>query len=165
MRIAIRHPRCHPRTTDGSKGSKREEIVSIPSARPQILLSDKSSLKDDRAKRHFSHAKFTQYPSRKKCRRCRRHICENNNYLLSFLVLSHCWLAIPQLVLQADWQEVWHSPQPPFFALAQRFLVSRVVIRFISISSIERIFLIIIPHRPRLVNQQSRKNRYINKFF
>jgi hypothetical protein len=23
------------------------------------------------------------------------------------------WLATVQLVLQADWQDVWHSPQPP----------------------------------------------------
>jgi hypothetical protein len=44
---------------------------------------------------------------------------------------SHFWLATPQLVLQADWQEVWHSPQPPFFALSHRLRVSRVLIRFI----------------------------------
>ena len=47
------------------------------------------------------------------------------NYLLSltsFLTFSHFWLAIPQLVLQADWQEVWHSPQPPFFGLNKGFL-------------------------------------------
>jgi hypothetical protein len=43
-----------------------------------------------------------------------------------FSVFSHCWLAMPQLVLQADWQEVWHSPQPPFFALSQRLRVSMV---------------------------------------
>ena len=49
------------------------------------------------------------------------------NYLLS-LVLSHFWFAIPQLVLQADWQEVWHSPQPPFFALSHRLRVSIVLI-------------------------------------
>lgn len=41
-------------------------------------------------------------------------------YLLFFL-FSHCWFAMPQLVLQADWQDVWHSPQPPFLALSQRF--------------------------------------------
>jgi hypothetical protein len=35
---------------------------------------------------------------------------KDSNYLLLF---SHCWLATPQEVLQADWQEVWHSPQPP----------------------------------------------------
>ena len=52
-----------------------------------------------------------------------------------FLVFSHCWLAMPQLVLQADWQEVWHSPHPPFFALSQRLRVSRVLICFISVSS------------------------------
>lgn len=36
-----------------------------------------------------------------------------SNYLLS-LHFSHCWFATPQEVLHADWQEVWHSPQPPF---------------------------------------------------
>jgi hypothetical protein len=45
------------------------------------------------------------------------------NYLLSF---SQAWLAMPQLVLQADWQEVWHSPQPPFLALSHRLRVSMV---------------------------------------
>ena len=49
------------------------------------------------------------------------------NYLLS-LALSHFWFAIPQLVLQADWQEVWHSPQPPFLALSHRLRVSIVLI-------------------------------------
>lgn len=44
---------------------------------------------------------------------------------------SHCWFAIPQLVLQADWQDVWHSPHPPFFALSQRLRVLRVFIIFI----------------------------------
>jgi hypothetical protein len=46
-------------------------------------------------------------------------------YLPAF---SHFWLATPQLVLQADWQEVWHSPQPPFLALSHRLRVSRVLI-------------------------------------
>jgi len=64
---------------------------------------------------------------------------------------SHCWLAIPQLVLQADWQEVWHSPQPPFFALSQRFLVSRVLICFIFMSS-KRVVRFIITHNPPKVN-------------
>ena len=55
-------------------------------------------------------------------------------YLLFFL-FSHCWFAMPQLVLQADWQDVWHSPQPPFLALSQRFFVSRVLMGFITLSS------------------------------
>ena len=36
------------------------------------------------------------------------------SYLLLF---SHFWFATPQEVLQADWQEVWHSPQPPVSSL------------------------------------------------
>lgn len=27
------------------------------------------------------------------------------------------WLPTVQLVLHADWQDVWHSPQPPVFAV------------------------------------------------
>lgn len=27
------------------------------------------------------------------------------------------WLPTVQLVLHADWQEVWHSPQPPVLAV------------------------------------------------
>ena len=54
-------------------------------------------------------------------------------YLLTVaLLFSHFWLAMPQLVLQADWQEVWHSPQPPFCALAQRLRVFMVTMCFIQ---------------------------------
>ena len=49
-------------------------------------------------------------------------------FSLSTHLFSHFWLATPQLVLQADWQDVWHSPQPPFFALSHRLRVSRVLI-------------------------------------
>jgi len=65
------------------------------------------------------------------------------DYLLSFLAeFSQLWFAMPQLVLQADWQEVWHSPHPPFFALSQRLRVSRVLICFIKTS--EDRFIIIL---------------------
>ena len=50
-------------------------------------------------------------------------------YLFLF---SHFWLAMPLLVLQADWQEVWHSPQPPFLALWHRLRVSMVWICFMG---------------------------------
>jgi hypothetical protein len=43
--------------------------------------------------------------------------------------------------LQADWQDVWHSPQPPFFALSQRFAVSRVLICSIFRSSVMFIYI------------------------
>jgi len=33
---------------------------------------------------------------------------------LPYACLSHFWLATVQEVLQADWQEAWHFPQPPF---------------------------------------------------
>jgi hypothetical protein len=46
---------------------------------------------------------------------------------------------MPQLVLQADWQEVWHSPQPPFLALSHRLRVSRVLIlSMIHISNLSK---------------------------
>src|SRR5699024_5591635 len=45
-----------------------------------------------------------------------------------FASFSHCWLTTPQEVLQADWQEVWHSPQPPVLALWHRLRVSIVLI-------------------------------------
>ena len=36
---------------------------------------------------------------------------------LNYFLFSHFWFATVQDVLQADWQEVWHSPQPPWAAL------------------------------------------------
>ena len=44
----------------------------------------------------------------------------------SAYTFSHFWLATVQEVLQADWQEVWHSPQPPLAALAFRVAPLRV---------------------------------------
>ena len=37
-----------------------------------------------------------------------------------------------QEVLHADWQEVWHSPQPPFFMDSFKSLVVKVLICFIK---------------------------------
>ena len=79
------------------------------------------------------------------------------NYLLSFSAFSQVWLAIPQLVLQADWQEVWHSPHPPFFADSQRLRVSRVLILFIVISSDKFNFnVLIISHHAQHVKTSKR---------
>jgi len=61
---------------------------------------------------------------------------EPPSFLFSyFLSCSHFWLATEQEVLLADWQEVWHSPQPPFFADSQRFLELNVLILFIGNTS------------------------------
>ena len=43
------------------------------------------------------------------------------------------WLATVQEVLQADWQEVWHSPQPPWAALFFKVAPFRVWMCFIGI--------------------------------
>ena len=71
-----------------------------------------------------------------------RPLFNRRNYFSS--LFSHCWLAMPQLVLQADWQEVWHSPHPPFFALSQRLRVSIVSICFIIVSSKEISFTMLL---------------------
>ena len=46
---------------------------------------------------------------------------------------SHFWLATVQEVLQADWQDAWHSPQPPFKADSLRLALLRVLICFFVI--------------------------------
>lgn len=33
---------------------------------------------------------------------------------------SHFWFATVQETLQADWQDAWHSPQPPLTQLSFR---------------------------------------------
>ncbi len=75
----------------------------------------------------------------KRCHLKRWHLSLVSNAYFS--VFSHFWLATPQLVLQADWQEVWHSPQPPFFALWHRLRVSRVLI--FSMIKISNLFNIV----------------------
>jgi len=68
---------------------------------------------------------------------------------------SHCWFAMPQLVLHADWQEVWHSPQPPFLALSHRLRVSMVLICVMFVSS-TYFDTYIIAEDGRIVNQNFR---------
>lgn len=51
----------------------------------------------------------------------------------NYLLFSHFWFATPQDVLQADWQEVWHSPQPPLLTVLVISLVSIVLILFMLI--------------------------------
>ncbi len=50
---------------------------------------------------------------------------------LSYLSLfSQVWFPTVQEVLHADWQEVWHSPQPPFFRLSFSVFEVRVLTLF-----------------------------------
>lgn len=48
----------------------------------------------------------------------------SDHYLFGF---SQLWLPTVQEVLHADWQEVWHSPQPPFAAVSLNVQVFRVL--------------------------------------
>ena len=48
----------------------------------------------------------------------------------SYLLCSQVWLPTVQDVLHADWQDVWHSPQPPFFTVFCNFLVFKVLMCF-----------------------------------
>ena len=56
----------------------------------------------------------------------------NYYYLFGF---SQLWLPTVQDVLHADWQEVWHSPQPPFFMDSFRVLLFKVFTCFICFAS------------------------------
>ena len=66
-------------------------------------------------------------------------ITHARSYFLFSSLRSHFWFATPQDVLHADWQEVWHSPQPPFAALFLRSRVSIVCIRFIEVTPSRKI--------------------------
>ena len=50
-------------------------------------------------------------------------------------LFSQVWFPTVQLVLHADWQDVWHSPQPPFFMESWSFLVFKDLICFILAAS------------------------------
>ena len=67
---------------------------------------------------------------------------------------SHFWLATVQEVLQADWQEVWHSPQPPWAALFFKVAPLSVLICFIPISLPNRDFKVLY-HSVRLISTLS----------
>jgi hypothetical protein len=50
----------------------------------------------------------------------------------AYLHFSQTWFATPQEVLHADWQEVWHAPQPPVFRVFLRSRVLSVLILFMA---------------------------------
>ena len=50
-------------------------------------------------------------------------------------LFSQLWFPTVQDVLQADWQDVWHSPHPPFFNVSFKFFVVKVLILFMIINS------------------------------
>ena len=48
---------------------------------------------------------------------------------------SQTWLPTVQEVLHADWQDVWHSPQPPFLIVFCNLLVFNVFTCFMMLLS------------------------------
>jgi len=68
-------------------------------------------------------------PSQKNGRHPRCLPCDVLN---RYLLFSHFWFATVQEVLQADWQEVWHSPQPPVAAVFFRLLLLIVLMCFMT---------------------------------
>jgi hypothetical protein len=61
--------------------------------------------------------------------RCARGpLCNPNKIYFPF---SQDWLPTVQEVLHADWQEVWHSPHPPFFNVFCNLFVFNVFTCFI----------------------------------
>ena len=57
---------------------------------------------------------------------------------------SQLWFPTVQEVLHADWQEVWHSPHPPFFTVFCNLFVFNVLMCFIMKYS----FLLFLDHKP-----------------
>ena len=53
----------------------------------------------------------------------------------AYLQFSQVWFPTVQDVLQADWQDVWHSLHPPFFIVSFKLLPVNVLICFILITS------------------------------
>jgi hypothetical protein len=53
---------------------------------------------------------------------------------------SQRWFASVQEVLQADWHEVWHSPQPVFALFAFNVPFTMVLTCFIPLSSVCLVF-------------------------
>ena len=68
------------------------------------------------------------------------HAMHARPYQLKSYLCSQLWFPTVQDVLHADWQDVWHSPQPPFFMLFFSVLALSVFTCFISMSSF--IFLV-----------------------
>ena len=59
----------------------------------------------------------------------------------AYLQFSQVWFPTVQEVLHADWQDVWHSPHPPFLSVFCNFLVFNVFTCFIRISPLSPIWV------------------------
>ena len=63
------------------------------------------------------------------------HAMHARLYQLKSYLCSQLWFPTVQDVLHADWQDVWHSPQPPFFTVFCKLFVFKVLMCFMAHSS------------------------------
>jgi len=53
-----------------------------------------------------------------------------------YFLFLQIWFPTVQDVLQADWQDAWHSPQPPETTVFERAFFTTTFICFIKISNL-----------------------------
>jgi hypothetical protein len=82
----------------------------------------------------------------------------------SAFACSQVWLPTVQEVLHADWQDVWHSPHPPFLTVFCRFLVFNVFICFIKVVLLFAV-LMHLPIHARLLYHTGRRFKRIRRIF
>ena len=58
-----------------------------------------------------------------------------NTYCICNYLFSQLWFPTVQLVLHADWHDVWHSPQPPLTTVLFIVFCVKVLILFILLAS------------------------------
>ncbi len=75
---------------------------------------------------------------------------------------SHFWFATVQEVLQADWQEAWHLPQPPLAAEAFRLALLIVLICFMIKFLLMIIFYIITHIAAVIIKFPLNSNKYLS---
>ena len=83
----------------------------------------------------------------------------------TYLAFSQLWFPTVQEVLQADWQDVWHSPQPPFFIVSFRFFVVNVLILFTIYTILLSIIVYIVAQTGNIFKQNISLFRTIAHFF
>ena len=86
------------------------------------------------------------------------HAMHARLYQLKSYLCSQLWFPTVQDVLHADWQDVWHSPQPPFFMLFFSVLALSVFTCFISMSS----FIFLVYKVLQIISYVARLCKYFN---
>ena len=86
-------------------------------------------------------------------------------FTFNYLYCSQVWFPTVQDVLQADWQDVWHSPHPPFLIVFCNFLVFNVFTCFILYLLFISMYLVSIRHNIFTFHIIAQPNQSENPFF